>query len=260
MAKKAKNRPQTPDDEIIRALKAENRALRQEVSVLKRELEEASGKRFRHPRHQKGDPNRALLVHQANNEVLFSKKRYFTYVLHLISSTSVFSIYKSILAFLRRYSFISMTLQILFAVLTVLQSSAIILIATSASFLALPFILICSYAVFFFAHFHRKRNDVNNRRLLAQKRIFVFFPPKKRALSPDSFFSGMVEEFSHQEDTICIVVSPHFWRNRGLFGNKRIYRFSRTESEHILLVRRQYYFMLKKNVFNEASNEITEIY
>ena len=70
----------------------------------------------------------------------------------------------------------------------------------------------------------------------------------------------MVEEFSREPDHICIVVSPHFWRNRGLFGNKKLYRFSRAESESILLVRRQYYFMLKKNIFNETSNEIIEIY
>lgn len=257
MAKKKKNLPQKANDEILRELKAENRLLRQEVSVLKRELEDAREKRFR---RKDTDPNRALLAHQAQNEVLFSKKRYFTYIFQLITSTSVFNLYKKILAFLRRYSFISMTLRIVLAVLTVLQSSAIIVIATSASFLSLPFILVCSYAVFFFAHFHRKRNDANNKKLLAHKHIFVFFPPKRRALFPDSFFSGMVAELAKKEDHICIVVSPHFWRNRGLFGNKKLYRFSRVEGERILLVRRQYYFMLKKNIFNEVSNEITEIY
>ena len=257
MAKKQKNTSLKADADIIKELKAENRHLRHEVAALKGELESSQDRLLR---RKTADPHQALLSHQAQNEVLFSKKRYFTYIIQLFSSTSIFNIYKKILAFLRRYSLISTTLKIVVAVLTVLQTSAIFVIATSASFLSIPFILVISYGVFFLAHINRKRNDAVNKKLLAHKKIFVFFPPKKRALSPESYFSGMVEEFSREADHICIVVSPHFWRNRGLFGNKKHYRFSRTESESILLVRRQYYFMLKKNILNESSNEITEIY
>lgn len=257
MKKKKKNTPSRADADVIKELKAENRHLRQEVSALKHELERSQERILT---RKSADPHMALLTHQAQNEILFSKKRYFTYIFQLISFTSIFNIYKRILAFFRRYALISTTLKIILAILTVVQSSAIFVIATSASFVALPFILVCSYAVFFLAHFNRKRNDAFNKKLLRHKRIFVFFPPKKRALSPDSYFSGMVEELSKSPDHICIVVSPHFWRNRGLFGNNKHYRFSRAESESILLVRRQYYFMLKKNIFNESSNEITEIY
>ncbi len=257
MAKKQK-KEQTPSQSAqIKELRAENKRLVREVAVLKRELEDSQGKLLA----RKGaDPNHVLLAHQAQNEVLFSKKRYFGYIVQLIGSTSLFNLYKKILAFFRRYSLISTTLKIVLAILTVVQSSAIFVIATSASFVSIPFILVISYAVFFLAHFHRKKNDAINKKLLAEKHVFVFFPPKKRALSPDSFFSGMVEEFSRRPDHICIVVSPHFWRNHGLFGNRKPYRFSRAESESILLVRRQYYFVLKKNIFNESSNDFTEIY
>ena len=257
MAKKQKNTPAISDADLIKELKSENRRLRQEVSVLKNELESTQDRLIR---RKNTDPHQALLTHQAHNELLFSKKRYFGYIVQLFRSTSIFSIYKKILAFLRRYSFISTTLKIVVAVLTVVQTSAIFVIATSASFLSVPVILITSYLAFFFAHIYRKRNDAVNKKLLAEKRIFVFFPPKKRALSPDSYFSGMVHELAQKENHICIVVSPHFWRNRGLFGNKKPYRFSRTEGERILLVRRQYYFMLKKNIINDSSNEIIEIY
>ena len=257
MSKKQKNTPTTSDNDRIKELKAENRRLRQEVSVLKRELESTHERLIR---RKSPDPHQGLLAHQAQNEVLFSKKHYFTYIIQLLRSTSVFGIYKRILAFLRRYSFVSTTLKIVVAVLTVVQTSAVFVIATSTSFLSLPFILVISYAGFFLAHIHRKRNDAINKRLLAHKKIYVFFPPKKRALDPGSYFSGMVTDLSQTEDHICIVVSPHFWRNRGLHGNKKPYRFSRMEGERILLVRRQYYFMLKKNIFEKSSGEIIEIY
>jgi len=257
MAKKQKSTPTVSDADLIKELKTENRRLRGEISVLKSELESTQERLLR---RKSTDPNHALLAHQAQNAVLFSKKRYFSYVLQLFRTTSIFSIYKRLLAFLRRYSFISTTLKIVVAVLTVIQSSALFVLATSVSFLSVPFILVISYAVFFLAHFQRKKNDAVNKKLLAHKRIFVFFPPKKRALSPESYFSGMVAQFSQEEDHICIVVSPHFWRNRGLFGNQKPYRFSRMEGERILLVRRQYYFVLKKNILEKNSGEIIEIY
>ena len=256
--KKAKNPENTSvPSEQIKELKAENKRLLREIDTLKKELAASQGKLLS---RKDLDPHHTLLTHQAQNEVLFSKKRYSGYILRLIASTSFFNIYKRILAFFRRYTLLSTTLKIVLWVLTIIQSSAIFVIATSASVVALPFILIISYAVFFLALFRRKKNDAINKKLLAHKHIFVFFPPKKRALAPDSFFSGMVEEFSRRPDHICIVVSPHFWRNRGLFGNQKPYRFSRPESESILLVRRQYYFVLKKKFFNASSNDITEIY
>ncbi len=257
MPKKQKNPSIVSDAELIKELKAENRRLRGEVSVLKSELESTQERLLI---RKNADPTQALLTHQAQNAVLFSKKRYFTYIFKLFSFTSIFSIYKKILAFLRRYSFISTTLKVIVAILTVVQSSAIFVLATSVSFLSVPFILVISYTVFFLAHFQRKKNDAVNKKLLAHKKIFVFFPPKKRALSPESYFSGMVESFSQEEDHICIIVSPHFWRNRGLCGNKKPYRFSRMEGDRILLVRRQYYFMLKKNILEKSSGEIIEIY
>ena len=256
--KKKKNKESVATQaEQIKELRAENKRLAREIALLKIELEDAHGKRTR---KKDTDPNRLLLEHQAQNEILFSKKRYFGYVVRLIANTSIFHFYKKILAFFRRYSFLSTTLKIVLAVLTVIQSSAIFVLATSASVLAFPFILILSYTAFFLAHLSRRKNDAVNKKLLAHKHIFVFFPPKKRALVPDSFFSGMVEEFSKRPDHICIVVSPYFWHNHGLFGNRKPYRFSRAESESILLVRRQYYFMLKKNIFRVAAGDITEIY
>ncbi len=257
MEKNKKTENTSSQAEQIKILMTENKRLTREVAALKRELEHSRGKLLR----GKGDdPHRALLDHQAQNDILFSRKRYFGYIVQLIKSTSFFRLYQKILAFFRRYALLSTTLKILLAILTVVQSSAIFVIATSASVVAIPFILTVSYAVFFLAHFHRKKNDAANKKLLANKHIVVFFPPKKRALEKDSFFSGMVEEFSHRPDHICIVVSPHFWRNRGLFGNRKPYRFSRAESESILLVRRPYYFVLKKKFFHESDQNMTEIY
>ena len=257
MEKNKKTENTSSQTEQINALLSENKRLTREVAALKRELEHSK----EGLRQGKGaDPYRDLLDHQAQNDVLFSKKRYFGYIIHLIKSTSFFRLYQKILAFFRRYALLSTTLKILLAVLTVVQSSAIFVIATSASVVAIPFILTVSYVVFFLALFHRKKNDAANKKLLANKHIVVFFPPKKRALEKNSFFSGMVEEFSHRPGHVCIVVSPHFWRNRGLFDNHKPYRFSRAEGTGILLVRRQYYFVLKKKFFHASDNDITEIY
>lgn len=252
-----KNEKKSSADKEIGELMAENRRLRSENASLKRELADAKGKLSL---RRKENPHHALFAHQANNESLFAKKRYSGYVLQLIRNTTVFSIYTKILYFVRRYTFISLTVQILAAILTVVQSSAIFVLATSASVIALPFIFIISYVAFLVAHLSRRKNDVVNKKLIARKKIVVFFPPKGRALAEDSFFSGMVREFAADPDRTCLIVSPYFFRPLGLGSSKKAYFFSRAEGENIILLRRQYYFTLKKKILNRLANDITEIF
>lgn len=252
-----KNNKKSSENKQLKELALENRRLRSENETLKRELADAKGKISL---RRKDDPIHSLFVHQANNESLFAKKRYTGYVLQLIRNTTVFSIYTKILYFVRRYTFISLTVQILVAILTVVQSSAIFVLATSASVIALPFILIISYVAFLVAHLSRRKNDAVNKKLIARKKIVVFFPPKGRALSEDSFFVGMVREFAVKSDHTCLIVSPYFFRSWGLGNSKKAYFFSRAESENIILLRRQYYFTLKKKVINHHENDIIEIF
>ena len=241
----------------LRDLRAENRRLKHEVHSLKLELELYEGRKTR----DRKDQVQAAFDSQAKNERLFSKKRYFTYILEVIKRTSVFRLYTRLLRLFRRFNFIRITVGLLAAVLLALQTGTLFVLSASASVISVPFTFLITYATFLFSTFRVKKDCRAHRVKMKGKKIYVFFPPKKGALSENSYFSGMVTDFSRQKDSFCVIVSPYFWSTRGLGGTKgKSYIASRSDGENLLIVRRHYYFTMKKRIFSSFSEKITELY
>lgn len=240
----------------LRDLQKENQRLKRENMMLKTELEEMYGHKIKSKRSK----YQAALQRQAKTEQLFSKKRYFGYVTEALKRTSIFQIYSKIIHAIRKFTFIRITLLILMAILTAIQSSAVFVIATSFFVVSLPFTLLVSNSAMILTFFGRRRINQTNRQLLQGKDVVVFFPPKGYTKEAAPFLCGMIKEFSQQENHICVVVSPYVFGRWGVFGDRgRPYFCSRTEATGVIIVRSAYYFTLKKKVFSQASS-VTEIY
>lgn len=241
----------------VRELRAENRRLKHELHTLKVELELYEGRSA----HDRRDQVQSAFDSQAKNENLFSKKRYFSYIWEVIKRTSVFRLYTRLLRLFRRFNLIRITVGILAAVVLALQSGALFVLSASASVISIPFTFLVTYATFLFSTFRVKKDCRAHRVKMKGKKIYVFFPPKKGALCENSYFCGMVTDFSRQENSFCVIVSPYFWNTRGLGGVKgKSYIASRSEGENLLIVRRHYYFTMKKRIFSSFSEKITELY
>ena len=240
----------------LKELQKENQRLKRENKMLKNELEEMYGHKLRHKKNK----YQSAFHHQAQTQQLFSKKRYFGYVIEALKRTSVFHIYTKIIHTIRKFTFVRLTVLILLAIFSAIQTSAVFVIATSFFVVSLPFTLLISNSAMILTFFGRRRINQANRQLLSEKNVIVFFPPKGHSKATAPFLCGMIEEFSRKENHVCVVVSPYVFDRRGICGAKgRPYFCSRTDSEGILLVRSAYYFTLKKKIFNQASS-VTEIY
>lgn len=255
MAKQAKTKQKEQESEI-RKLRSENQRLKREVRALKEELEQQRGIS---PSHAgKGE---AALEKHARNERLFSRKRYVAYVYDLIRHTSVFALYSRMLQFVRRYTLIRTTLKIITALLAVLETSAVFVLAASFFVVSLPVTVLISYAALLFTFFRGRRHRKRIQERIRQKKIVIFFPPKHYDTATDSFFSGMVRSEAQKGDRFCVIVSPYFLKSTGLDPNrKNSYLIARFEEDNLLLIRRHYYFTLKKKIFASHSLPITEIY
>ncbi len=238
-----------------RELRAENRRLRRELHALKLELELLRGTGI-----SGRDEIQVAFERQSQNEILFSKKRYFSYVFEMIRRTSVFRLYTKMLRGIRRFNLIRVTLGILAALFLALQSSALLVVSASVFVISIPFTFLITNATFILTFFHARKINRLNRERMMDKKVFVFFPPKKGALCKDTYFCGMVKDAA-KDGAFSIIVSPYFWNNRGIDGQKRKpYLASRSEGDNLLIVRRHYYFTLKKHVFPTFSDQITELY
>ena len=262
MSKKQKasqnNKSKMSDKERIKDLTRENQRLKREIGLLKGEIENGKPSALKLLRKQ--DAVTSTFLHQARRENTFSQDGYLSYLWKGMKNASVFRIYSNILNTVKHLTFITTTIQVIVFILAIVKSSAIFIISASAFIVSLPFIILVSGTGAFLTFLGRKRATKTNRPLLTGKDVYVFFPAKKSAMRPDSYFAGLVKSFSNRENTVCVIVTQGLFFSRGI-GNKSRYFFtSKVDAPNIIVVRRHYYFELKQKIIIPLSHAINEIY
>ncbi len=241
----------------MRKLIIQNKKLSREVDSLKQEVEQLQGKGGRLWGTGK---YRSALRQRSDSEAMFSKKSYPAFVWSHLMHTSFFNIYKRILSYIRRYAFITTTIRIITFLFVFVEAVLLFVISTSAFIASVLITLVLSHILMLLSVFTRKKQNIKNREFLADKDIVIFFPPKNRAFEENSYFKRFVSDYSEKENHTVLVVSPYLINSKGLFSHKKSYHSLRVDSENILLVRRSYYFTLRKKVIDGIARSITEIY
>ena len=245
-------------EEKIRELTRENMQLRSEIEFLKNEIQQSSASKRRILK--KRDSIKSIFMHQARRENTYSQDKYFSYFKHALKNASLFRAYTQIINTVRHLTFISTTIQIVFFILTLLQSGIIFLISTSAFIVSLPFTFLISGTGAMLTFLGSRKATRVNTPLLRGKKVCVFFPGKKSVIRDGSYFSGFVKSMSNRPNTVCIIVTQGLFFSRGISKNKKYFFTSRVEGENIIIVRKHYYFKLKKKIIEPYSSDITEIY
>lgn len=255
--KKSKHVPSSPHDrKLIKELYKENRRLNRELDLLKKELDALEGRK-----HKKGSRNRFQnsFENSSNTEYLFSKKNYFSYIYSTIRQTSVFKIYKRIIDVIRRYTFITTSLKVISFVFVLVEASIILVVSTSAFIASLVLTLLTSHVLIIFTLFNKKECDRRNKELIKNKNVTVFFPSKGRAFEYDSYFSYLAKD-SSGENGVSVIVSPYAVAPYGLHHSRKRYYNSRQDGDNVLLVRRHYYFSLRRKIIDPLAMSVTEIF
>ncbi len=252
--------PQSPDLEARRTIKelaAENRRLSHENDELKKELSELRGKPNRKTH---SDKYQALLERRSDVEYMYSKKNYPAFMCAQLKHTSFFHIYNRVITVFRRYSFITTSLKVFSIVFLLIEATLLVFVSTSVFIASLLSILFFSQIFALFTVFSRRRHNRENSERLKGKKVCVFFPPRDRAFDYGSYFSGLVREASKGEDKIAVIVSPYTIKSVGLDKSRHIYFICRGDGKNVLLVRRNYWFSMKKRVVDKVCASVTEIY
>ncbi len=241
----------------IRKLTIQNKKLSREVDALKQELELLQGKGGRLWGTGK---YRSVFRQRADSEIMFEKKSYPAFVWSHLMHTSVLSIYKRVLNYLRKYAFITTTIRIVSFLFIFVEAILLFVISTSAFIASILLTLIFSHILMLLSVFTRKKQNEKTKELLTDRDIIIFFPPKSRAFDENSYFKYFVSECAKKENSTVLVVSPFLLNSKGLFSKKKPYHSVRTDAQDILLVRRSYYFTLRKKVIDSYARSVTEIY
>ena len=255
---KRKSTVHKSDKEKIKELSAENINLRREINELKNEIERSKPSTRRILR--KKDNISKLLAVQTRKENTFSQEAYWAYFMRSLKNASLFRIYADIVNTVKHFTFVTTTIKIVLFLLSLVKSGAIILISTSAFIVSLPFILLISCTGAILTFLGERKANKTNLPIIKGKKVYVFFPAKRSAMNPESYFAGFVKSIAKNDNTVCVIVTPGFFFSKGICSKNNYFFTSRLDTQNIITLRRRYYFKFKNRILLSEASSICEIY
>lgn len=191
-------------------------------------------------------------------ERLLSSRYYSRYLIRLLKSTSYWSIYSRFLTYFRRYRFLSTAFRILTLIITWIETGAVFFFSISALVIILPVSLMLSMLTLMLALLRGRSANGKFASVTRGKKVYVLFGSRGQMKKDSSgFLRENAKALASDDGTICLVVSPFFFSEKGL-GGKGAYVTGRCEGNNVYLLRKNYFFLLrravlsKKNIYNDV--------
>lgn len=248
-------------DRLRRELERERRRsakLAREVAALRRELDEQATvdkdpaiRQLRRLRHPPSEEER-LLTAAARRAGQHRQETFLLFVWNSIMESPLMGILAKLVNYLRRVQVIRMASTIVLALLAVVAVSFV-------SAAILPFLLIGTAGLGGMAYLRSHRMNKRLKKVLEGKHIRILIPPRRAALAENSFFIRNARAMAAEPDTAVIVVSPYLISHRGA-GGKGPYFTARRDGSDLYLVRRHYYFILRRQILDGIDRGLCVMY
>lgn len=202
---------------------------------------------------EEGGELKEMLRLREVNARRFAGRTYLSYLIQTVKESTLGLILFRISRHLRRLR--------LFRTIAAIVSALVVALLLSAFFLtALPFLILFGLGTLS-AVFLRAR--AANRRLLAaltpSKRVRIVIFPEHITFSDDTFAERSAKAMAEEKNTTVLVVTPYIWSTKGL-GGKGMFFTARMEAPHLYLIRKNYFFILRRRVLDQLDADITVIY
>ncbi len=268
-----------PRSHSRRALEEENRALRQALdaerrraTTLERRLSDLQARHDRLVEAERGLtlPRKAAdgqKTERNQNEKLrdasirrvrsYRRRSYIRAVYENFMSSLPARVVTRLVLYLRR-------LRVVRLVLTLLVTVGAVLFVTVLSAAALPFILAGAGVLAILAGLRSLRMNRRMSEVLAGVHVRVLIPGRAVRLAKfddtaPSFFVRQARDMAATPGETVLVVSPYLLSRRGL-GGRGAYFTARHEGGDVYILRRHYYFILRRRVLDAMAEGYTVVY
>lgn len=229
--------------------------LEREVSDLRRALQarEATEKiRPLRRLRQKPSGEASLLMQASQRAHHYRKSSFLRYLWESIMESVPVRFLAKVIQYLRRIRAIQLILTVLLAL------TAVVTVAVVSAAL-LPFLFFGAALLTMLAWIRSRRMNRILRRELTDRRIRIMIPPRGKSFAKGSFFLRNARAMAAEPGVTVLIVTPYLISSRGC-GRKGSFFTARKESDGLYLVRRHYFFILRRRVLDGLKSDITVIY
>ncbi len=262
-----KSRRDQEIERLRRELERERRhsaKLEREVSALRRELQEMEAedrdnpfRRLKQMKRERGRTDEKMRSSAALRASHYRKGSYLRYLFETVAESFPVQVISQLVLYLRRLRVVRMVVTIVLAV------GAVVLVSVLSA-AALPFLLVGTAVLFLLAWLQSRHMNDKLKEALAGRHIRVLVPERgvgliRRGETERSFFIRQAVAMAAEEGVAVLVISPYLLSGRGL-GGKGAFFTARREETDVYLVRRHYYFILRRRVLDVVDPRMTVIY
>lgn len=199
------------------------------------------------------------LLSRAEFCALSESRNYFAFSVGLFQSSRLFRVWEKYVKYFRRFRFVTAAVRLFPWILLLISTNTLLYAVAAVAVILIPFLLLALLSLATSALIRYK--DVNARmaKQLAEKTVYVVFPERAKEFSDSAFWKANALDLATRKDACVIVVSPFLLSPSGLSG-KRFYFNVRREKQNVFLVRRHYFFSLRKNVLIPFIERLIFIY
>ncbi len=190
-------------------------------------------------------------VHDVRAKLLSHRKMLehrnaFSYVYTLLRTTTAWRRWNVLLTYLRRFRLLARLWEVAVLTLTVLETGALVVLTTALFLVLLPVLVIGGMSFLLSAWMEsQKKNRALDRRTKG-RRIYVLFMSD----GENPFLAENAKSLAADKDQVVVVVSPFWFSPKGL-GDGAFFSTVREEWDGVYLVRKYYFFSLKKHVLDQ---------
>ena len=178
-----------------------------------------------------------------------SSHRFFLGYLHgWITSAPFYAQWSRLLSYVRRFRTITLLLRGVGILLTVLQTGALVLVGSLLFLVLLPTLSALMLGILLTALLESRRSNRYLLDHLSGRPITVLFLSEEE----NPFAIANAKDLAARGSTV-LAVSPYLISARGFRRRASFYCTLRQEFENVFLVRKYYFFSLRKHVLSKAS-------
>lgn len=222
--------------------------LRRENRMLRRRLGEDV---TFHAGRDEPSPEERLRLSAFRNEPYNS---YFSYLVSRVTHSESWRLVNTVTRLSRRYLFLARTARMALYLWRIIDAGAALVVMVAVFAILLPVLLTAALATLIISLVSSRSANAKIKAEL-ERDVTVFFAGDGQ-MQKNGFFAGTVREAAARGTVI--VVSPHFFDPRGL-GGRGYYVCTRREEPGVWLVRRSYYYYLRRTLLEGYAGKITYV-